>query len=391
MTMLHGVLFAIISQFLDFITGLSLTTIGVIITVVVIGSIASWYGVISKLRRSKAERFQRLISQYDEIDVLLHPNPDPDSMAAALGVHKIAELQNVDTNLIHPGKIRHQENQAFKNILQLPLTEIESVREMNNKDAVVIVDHNKPRGFTGATHIEPIAIIDHHNDTGSDAQHKDVRSDYGSSATIIVEYLRDIGIPFSKENTTNGQVYLSTEEASGLLYGIQSDTNNLTRGCSKEDFRAVEYLYPFTDENVLTRMADPVIPREVLETKFKAVNNIEQRGSYGVCDLGEVTNVDGISQAADELIRIEGITAIVVFGEYNGHIRISSRSKDDRIDVSSCLEKAVDDIPMAETGGHTRMAGGQIPVEQLNGTDSSNNITKNEFIDIVFKTMNGER
>jgi hypothetical protein len=42
---------------------------------------------------------------------------------------------------------------------------------------------------------------------------------------------------------------------------------------------------------------------------------------------------------------------------------LSGRSRDDRVHMGRAIEAALDEVPGASGGGHARMGGGQIPIE----------------------------
>ncbi len=358
--------------------------------VVAIGAlvVGGWWAV-RWFRRPPGVRLQRVLGDYDEVTVLMHPNPDPDAMACAMGAATIAESAGTDASLQFAGEIRHQENRAFRTVLDLDLEQIESSSEFES-DAVVLVDHNTPRGFTGAQSVEPIAVVDHHPGNGTGTRFTDVRTEYGAASTIFVEYLQEIGATKAHEDG-DGPVEFSAELATGLLYGIQSDTNHLTNGCSRAEFDACASLFDGIDEDLLERIANPQVSDDVLQIKARAITEKRIEGAFAVCDVGEIGNTDAIPQAADELMHLEGVTAVVVFGENDGTIHLSGRSRDDRVHMGETLRHAVSDIPMANAGGHARMGGGQLSVDHMQGIGPSDGIDRQEFEERLFAAMAGER
>ena len=363
-----------------------------VLSLLVIGFVAvvvGGWGAIRWIRQSPGKRFKRVLSKHDEVTVLMHPNPDPDAMACAMGVAAIADQVDTDVTLQFPGEIRHQENRAFRTVLDLDLDQIRAASDLAS-DTVVLVDHNTPRGFTGSQNIEPLAVVDHHPGNGTGTAFTDVRTEYGAASTIFVEYLRDIGATADPEESGDS-FELPPELATGLLYGIQSDTNHLTKGCSEAEFEASAFLFPAIDEEYLDRIANPQVSDDVLQLKARAITEKRVEGSFATCDLGEIGNVDAIPQAADELMHLEGVTAVVVYGEHDGTLHLSGRSRDDRVHMGETLRHAVSDIPMANAGGHARMGGGQLSVDHMNGIGPSDGISKPEFEDRLFSSMAGER
>ncbi|USZ73347.1 DHH family phosphoesterase [Natronosalvus halobius] len=353
-------------------------------------ALGGWW-VLRWFNRSPGNRLRRLLTKYDDVAVVMHPNPDPDAMASAMGVAAIAESVDTDATLYYPGEIRHQENRAFRTILELELETVESASDIDS-ETVVLVDHNTPRGFTGAQMVEPLVVVDHHPGNGAGTTFTDVRTEYGAASAILVEYLEEIGVDLvDSEDSGGGDVELTEELATGLLYGILSDTNHLTKGCSAADFQAASFLFPAIDEDQLDRIANPQVSDDVLQIKADAIQKKRIEGSFAICDVGEIGNVDAIPQAADELMHLEGVTAVVVYGEHDGTIHLSGRSRDDRVHMGEALRHAVSDIPMANAGGHARMGGGQVSVDHMNGIGPSDGVSKPEFEKRVFSAMAGER
>lgn len=359
---------------------------GVVALVLVLG-----YLVYSRIIAPPGKRFARLVGSVEEVAVLMHPNPDPDAMSAALGVRAIADGVETDATVYYPGQIRHHENRAFETVLDVEFERIESAGEIDEPD-VVLVDHNEPRGFEGAAEIDPIAVVDHHPGGGTGEEFSDVRTDHGACATIFAEYFRQLGREPVHPDDDNGEQRpdkLSPRVATALVHGIQSDTKHLTSGCSAAEFEAASFLYRGIDEDKLDRIANPEVDVESLEVKARAITDRHVEGAFAVSDVGTVSNADSIPQAADELRRLEGINAVVVLGDNDDAIQLSGRSTDDRVHMGKVLETAVQSVPMAEAGGHARMGGGQIPLDHMEGLAPGEGLTREELKERLFDAMNG--
>ena len=364
--------------------------IAVVLGVAMVGGVG-WY--VRSGRRSRGAKLLDRLAAHDSVAVLMHPNPDPDAMACALGVEYLAEHVGTDATLQYPGEIRHQENRAFETVLDLDLQRITGAPELA-ADAVVLVDHDAPRGFTGSGGVNPVAVIDHHPGGGTGSAFTDVRPDYGACASILAEYFHELDADRRgpKDGDPGGadRLTLPSRLATGLMYGIQSDTKRLSKGCSAADFDACAYLYPAIDEDRLDRIANPLVDAEVIDVMRRAIKERECRAPFAISDVGTVSNLDAIPQAADELIRIEDSTAVVVIGEKEDTLYLSGRSRDDRIHIGKTLKAAVDDIPMANAGGHARMGGGQVSLAHMHGLGPSTGLTRDEFHGRLFDAMAGE-
>lgn len=365
-----------------------LTALVVLIAALVILTVV--LKVVKRWRRTRGEEFAQIVSNVDAVGILMHPNPDPDAMASAIAAKEIAEDRNTTATMYYPGQIRHHENRAFETVLNVEFERIEEVGEIVEND-IILVDQNEARGFPGAENIEPLAVIDHHPGGGTGTEFTDSREDYGACATIFTEYFEGMGWEHEDPDDpgSEGDQVLSNETATGLVYGIQADTDNLTKGCSGKDFKAMEYLYEGLDCDKLDRIANPDMDSETLQVKATAITEHEVRSPFAVSDVGVVSNLDSIPQAADELRRLEGINAVVVMGEKDGELHFSGRSKDDRVHMGKVCKKAVEEIPMADAGGHSRMGGGRCLIEYMDGIGEETRMTRDEFKDQLFTEMNG--
>ena len=364
---------------------------GAAVAVAVLVLYAVWR-LIGWYRRPPAVRFRGALRSADAVTVLTHPNPDPDAMSSALAVARLARSVKTEATVQYPGQVRHQENRAFRTVLDVEMDRIEGLTDLT-EGAVVLVDHNEPRGFAGADAVVPYAVVDHHPGDGEGSAFTDVRPDYGACASILAEYFETLdaevlgpGVPDPDDGLT-----VDSRLATALMYGIQSDTAQLTRGCSAAEFRACEYLQRGIDEDLLDRIANPQVDAGVLDAKARAIDNRTVEGSFAVSDLGPVTNADAVPQSADELMRLEGVTAVVVYGEFDDTIHISGRSRDDRVHMGNALEAAVEEVPRAAGGGHARMGGGRIDLEPTGSGGAQAGVAVADLDTRLFEAMRGDR
>lgn len=345
--------------------------VSVVILLVVFGLL------LRRILRSDAARVRSILAKAEGVAILMHPNPDPDAMGAAIGIGELAQSGGTPSTIYYPGQIRHQQNRAFQTVLDLHFERISEAKEIE-EETVVLVDHNRPRGFLGAERLRPDVVIDHHPGEGTGERFTDVRPEYGACASIVSEYFESlradqVSRAADPNRTDGGEVVaaggprLSPSIATGLMYGIQADTDHLTKGCSDAEFSASSYLFPAANEDLLHRIANPQVTTEVLETKATAIRERKINGSFAIADVGEIDDVDAIPQAAEELVRLEGISAVVIYGSKDGTIHLSGRSVDDRVHMGRTLEAVFESVPMASAGGHARMGGGQVPLQYLAG------------------------
>jgi len=73
-----------------------------------------------------------------------------------------------------------------------------------------------------------------------------------------------------------------------------------------------------------------------------------------------VRNRDALPQAADLLIKLEGVNTALVYGITDEQIIMSARNKDIRMNVGKVLAEAFDG--MGSAGGHASMAAAALPL-----------------------------
>ena len=335
------------------------------VAVIMLGAAA--YGAYRAVLRYKqpGHQLSRLLRGYEEVALLMHPNPDPDAMGSALGLQALAERVGTEATIYYIGQIRHHENRAFQTVLDVEFERIDGVSELS-EPATVLVDHNTPRGSDDAGTLTPTAVVDHHPGDGTGQRFTDVRPSYGACATIVAEYLQALNFePVGPGRHAGTPSALSVKTATGLLYGIQADTDHLTNGATDADFAMSQYLYPGIDQDLLRRIANPPVDSELLKIKAHAIENLVIESPYSYSWVGEVSNLDAIPQAADELIALEGISTVVVAGKKNGTVHLSGRSHDDRVHIGRVLDTVAKRIPDSSAGGHARMAGGQLAADHV--------------------------
>jgi len=298
--------------------------------------------------------------------VVAHDNPDPDAIASACGLVAIAESVGVPADAYYFGEISHQENRALVNLLGLSLYPVDSESfEPTEYGTIALVDHAQP-GVNDSLppETEVGIVIDHHpprmpiDETG---RYVDIRPSIGSTSTIITEYFRRLGMTPDESLST------------ALLYGIQTDTKGFTREVSAADFEAASQLSETANSGALKRIESPSISGSVVDTLSTAIKRRDVRGSALASCVGRISDRDALAQTADDLLNMEGITTVVIYGYTDEMIYVSGRTRGTTLDLGAVLREALDQIGSA--GGHANMAGAQLPMGILRDVDDGENIT----------------
>ncbi len=299
----------------------------------------------------RAQELRRVLLGIEgTLGVVMHDNPDPDAIASGIALAALARSYGVDTVTCYYGEITHQENRALVNLLDLDLRSLGPDSTGEEFDAIALVDHSTPGINDQLPEETPVEIvIDHHSTHGPvDARHFDVRSDAGSTSSMLVEYFIQLGVEPDEVLAT------------ALLFGIQTDTNGFTRGTAELDFDAASVLVGLADEGVLDRLEQPTMTGETVETFARAIRDLTVRDGVGVSCVGALKDRDSLAQSADLLLNREDLSVTLTFGIERETVYLSARARGTAVDVGEAVREAFGQIGSA--GGHAQMAGGQLPV-----------------------------
>jgi nanoRNase/pAp phosphatase (c-di-AMP/oligoRNAs hydrolase) len=300
--------------------------------------------------RKKLKELKRIISEADKgIAIITQNNPDPDAIATALTLKRIIEAQEKTAEIIYGGEIGHEENRALVNLVGIQLNHISKVKNLRDYSKIALIEASIPgQNNPLDKDVTPDIIIDHHQVETKEVKgdYIDIRPEVGASSTIMTNYL----IHLHQE--------ITEELATVLLYGIKTDTQDFTRGATPADLNAVAMLYPKADHDLLARIETPLMSSETLDVLGEAIKNRKVYGSYLLSNVGFIRDRDTLPQAADYLLKLEGISTVLVYGIGKDVIHISARNSDIRLNLGEAMNKAFGDIGQA--GGHATAAAAKI-------------------------------
>ncbi|WP_135805766.1 DHH family phosphoesterase [Halorussus marinus] len=301
---------------------------------------------------SNAASLRELLAEGEELTIVCHNNPDPDCLASALALGRIAAAAGIeDHHILYSGEISHQQNRAFVNLLDIDLRpfDADAVRDRPDESLLAFVDHAVPGANNRVPEATPIDIvIDHHPAEGIEARFVDHREAIGATATILTEYVRAL------------ELDLDLTLATALMFAIRRETLGFLRGVTAEEYEAAKYLHGHADRDLLKQLSSPSVSGATVDAIATAIENREIRGAVLISHVGRTSERDALPQAADYLASLEGVETAVVFGIIDESIQLSARSTDSRVHIGNALHAAFADVGSA--GGHREMAGGEIPL-----------------------------
>lgn len=294
--------------------------------------------------------------------VVIRGYPDPDSLASAWAHTRLAASVGIECDIAHLPIVSRAENRAMVNLLDLPLVRVTTTEDLDRYQALSLVDANSlelPRN----TGLPCVSIVDHHAlATKPIADFIDIRLSVGAASTIYTEYLMDA------PTRVLDNASIATRLTTALAYGIRSDTDELLHA-SSDDLRAMASIIDLVDVDILASLSRYGIPAGSMRIMRRALEAMHVEGTWVFAGVGQVRSQDrdAIGQAADFLVRREGIRTAITFGLVEGWIDGSLRTTDPSLDPATWLRDAfgIGPLGMPYGGGRRGKGGFQIPLGPL--------------------------
>ncbi len=307
-----------------------------------------------KKATQKLDQLKNVLIGHKTMLIVMQDNPDPDSIAAAVALRKLANiLAEVQCSIAHNGVIGRGENRALVKYLGLNLRSLNQL-DLTAYELFATVDTQPGTGNNALpAHIEPDIVIDHHRCRPRTRQCRftDVRSRCGATATILYEYFKAAGV--------KPEVPLAT----AMLYAIRSDTQDLGRDTSRADIKALTELFAFANLRMLSQIQRGKVQRNYFQMLSDALHKSTVYGNAIVTNLGTIDNADMIAEAADLLLRDDLTTWVMVYGIVQDKLMISLRTEQEQLGADKVIRQIV--ARKGVGGGHPSYAGGQVGIAAM--------------------------
>ncbi|MBS2971088.1 DHH family phosphoesterase [Metabacillus sp. KIGAM252] len=301
-----------------------------------------------------------IVTASDKVLIMGHKYPDMDAIGAAIGVLKVAEVNDkeayivLDQNEIDSSVQRLVEELKLHTELWAHFIKPEEALEMVTEETVlIVVDTHKPslvldEKLLGRVHDK--VVIDHHR--RGEEFIKDpllvYMEPYASSTAELVTELLEY---------QPKRLKLKMIEATALLAGIIVDTKSFTLRTGSRTFDAASYLrskgadtilvqkFMKEDINHFVKRSKLIQNTELLENGVALSMDADENGDY----FDQVI----IAQTADTLLSMSGVSASFVLARRNENtVGISARSLGD-VNVQLIMEAL-------DGGGHLTNAATQL-------------------------------
>ena len=326
--------------------------------------------VINRSHRPEEESgidaLRRTVAGVDRLALLVPESPSIDALAAAIGLQAMCREWGVTALLFAEGSVTGEDSKTFCNIFDLdPEVVDEAGTSLTDCDGAIAVGGGGSVPYLSNN--PPVLAVIRHRPAAEDNLLTITRTDDGATSTTVTDLIEGAGmIPDQRV-------------ATALLYGIRAGTREFRRANGDNDYNAAGYLHAYADLGRIEDLRAPGMSGETFDVIGKAIANRQRRASFAVANVGAIPAVSALEEAADTLLRLEGVSTAAVFGVLEETIVISCRAEDVRANALSILEGAFDDS--TTSGGNADAATARVPLGLFGKVDADHQKTLDSLID----------
>jgi len=329
--------------------------------------------------------YEQLDDKYQDIEgkvAAISTQEDPDHRGSVEILRAAADkYEDIEIIPVSENRSRRSENSALEEFLGESVETINDVEDLKDYDWFSLVDCNPtmlPKDYREL--LKPgendklLSIHDHH---GYEVSEKFVKKgetivhtdeSYGATVSLLVQDIlkgRELG--------------LDPKQATAAYYGIQADTDGfLSTDTSPKDHNSAGYLHENfeVDLEKLGAIAKAEHKKEDLDMISMTWNNGKIRGNYFVGGVPKPLSgkeADSISKTSDEILKMEEVDVVFVYGLRNGSVKVSVRSAGTE-SAEDLVKDAYEDYGSA--GGHRRGAGATLELGLFEDKDEEEEFQK---------------
>ncbi len=200
------------------------------------------------------------------------------------------------------------------------------------------------------------AVIDHHPISGKwQASYVDIRPDYGSNASMLVEYLRA------------AEMKPSVALATALFYAIKVDTRNFEKKANLADAISFRYLFNIANRNLVRKIELSELRLSELNYFKTAFEEMKVNNNRLYAHVGRVFSPDVLVIIADFFNRVHPVSWVFISGIHGERLVVIFRCDGYRKNAGVLANKAFGKLGSA--GGHREAARAEVSLKNLDKQD----------------------
>jgi nanoRNase/pAp phosphatase (c-di-AMP/oligoRNAs hydrolase) len=300
------------------------------------------------MKNLKFESFLERLKGERRIIIQAHDFPDHDAISSAYALAYLLKKKGLNPFITFHGYIDRVSLRNLIDWLEIPIYEPKDLK-LQPDDKIIVVD-----GCIGEKNINDfpgleVGVIDHHQVKAPDfVWYADVRSHYGSTATILVEYYRHFSLPMPQSIAT------------ALLVGLSFDTSNFTRDVGTADLKALLYLQAKANNDMVNKICRNQVEFHELQLFYQMINSLRRKKNAAFAVLPEGCPKNMLGVLGDFLLSVDELDIVVLIARNREKIFISLRSECSKNNVGKIVRRALNEEGIGFGGGHPHMAAGII-------------------------------
>ncbi len=289
---------------------------------------------------------------YNSIVIQCHDNPDADAICSGYVLYRYFLSHKKKVRFIYSGNFEISKSNLVYLIKKLHIP-IEYVPKLKAKpDLLLMTDCQYGEGNVRKFCAKEIAVIDHHQVSGNLPKLNEVRSNLGSSCTVIWYLLK----------IENEDKLLDKKVSTALYYGLYSDTNAFSEIAHPLDRDMVDSLD--YDKNLILRLKNMNLTLKEARIAGVAMLGVEyHKDNHYAILRSEPCDPNILGLIGDFIVAVDTIDVCVVYSVLPFGTKFSIRScvSETRADELASFLSA----KIGSGGGHTEKAGGLLKNELI--------------------------
>lgn len=287
----------------------------------------------------KAADLIKALQGFKNILIFIQGSPDPDAIASSFAIKTICDSLKIKSQIIAQQKLSLPQNKLFVKKLNIPLRITEHILPSEKFDAYVIMDYQSTQ-IEGLRENIPCAVhIDHHEKIKGNVApiFSIISQEVGATSTIMALLFKDMD--------TSREPIMTTEVATALVYGLQTDTDKYKHS-GKLDYEALRYLSSKANNELINRLSGLPMSETTSIALEKAIANRIIYKDWLITGIGylNASSRDSIAIIADFLLQREKVPVIFVFAiiKHNNSFKLtldtSVRAEKNDIDLNAIIK-----------------------------------------------------
>ncbi len=282
---------------------------------------------------------------YDSIVIQCHDNPDADAICSGYVLYRYFKSHKKKVRFVYSGNFEISKSNLVYLIKQLHIP-IEYVTSLKSRpDLLLMSDCQYGEGNVRKFNAKEVAVIDHHQVSCNLPRLNEVRSNLGSSCTVIWYLLR----------IDNDDLLLDKNVSTALYYGLYSDTNafsEISHPLDRDMIDSLDY-----DKAMIMRLKNMNLTLKEARIAGVAMLGIDYHKDYHYAILkSEPCDPNILGLIGDFIVAVDTVDICIVYSVLSFGVKFSIRSCVPETRADELASFISDRI--GSGGGHIEKAGG---------------------------------